>query len=119
MGVEDPFDRRGTRWISRNPRPEQEYTQFAAAAYRQAADSSICQMPNNTAFGFTTNRGSLNFTGSALPQSGAIQVLTPELASLDRELFPPKATANGSRGEGPLALTDSELPEHARHTANG
>jgi hypothetical protein len=73
----------------------------------------------HTGFGFTTNRGSLNFTGSALPQSGAIQVFTPELASLDRELFPPKATANGSRGEGPLARTDSELPEHARHAANG
>jgi putative DNA primase/helicase len=41
------------------------------------------------------------------------------LASLHRELFPPKSTGNGSRGEGPLALTDSELLEHARHAANG
>jgi hypothetical protein len=73
----------------------------------------------HTGFAFYDRSRFFTFTGSVLPQSGAIQVLTPLLASLHRELFPPKASVNGSHDESPLSLTDSELLERARRAANG
>jgi len=73
----------------------------------------------HTGFAFYDRSRFFAFTGSVLPQSGAIQVLTAELASLHRELFPPKASVNGSHGESPLGIRDSELLERARRAANG
>jgi primase-polymerase (primpol)-like protein len=73
----------------------------------------------HTGFAFYDRSRFFTFTGSVLPQSGAIQVLTPQLAVLHRELFPPKASVNGNHGQSPLSFTDSELLERARRAANG
>jgi primase-polymerase (primpol)-like protein len=76
----------------------------------------------HTGYAFYDNNRFFTFSGAVLPSSGELCDLTPELASLHRELFPVAATNGTSKiGARPTvrSLSDGEVLERACRAKDG